>query len=608
LPDQVGKSMAGHPLVKAMLETPEGEAELPDLLGVQGIFAHVPLDGTGARLAVGINRAMVLAKLDRQRVFSIAMLLLVATGSMVGAALAGEVLVLRWLDAVREAAARLGRGDLSVRAPLPPGGELRELAGAFNDMADHLEQRERSRSESEARFRDMAEVSSDWFWETGVDHRFTYISQGIDLIGANSSQFIGKRRDELASPVNSDEERANWAEHAATLLARQPYRNFTYRIAASDGTDRYISSSGKPVFNQDGAFVGYRGVGRDMTEAVETAHAITRAREQAEAANRAKSRFLAVMSHELRTPMTGVLGTMDLLSTTRLSAEQSRWLDIMRTSAQALMKVLNDILDFSKIEAEQIKFESIDFPLQQVVLETVRLFERSALNKGVVLQSEAQGLEERIVRGDPTRLRQVLLNLVGNAVKFTERGRIVIRTSAVASENDILTVRFEVQDIGIGAAERDHLFQAFSQADSTTTRRFGGTGLGLAICRRLVEGMGGTIGLTSEPGTGSTFWFTVPLGCVAARKIVSSNAKMMPAAVSRRILVAEDNDLNRLLVATMLKRMGHTVVAVENGASAVEAARASRFDVGILDLQMPVMGGWRRRPKYGRWGPTAVFP
>ena len=312
------------------------------------------------------------------------------------------------------------------------------------------------------------------------------------------------------------------------LLARQPFRNFTYRIAASDGTDRYVSSSGKPVFDQDGVFVGYRGVGRDMTEAVETAHAITRAREQAEAANRAKSRFLAVMSHELRTPMTGVLGTMDLLSTTRLSAEQSQWLDIMRTSAQTLMKVLNDILDFSKIEADQIKFESIDFPLQQVVLEVVRLFERSALNKGVVLDSETQGLEDdRIVRGDPTRLRQVLLNLVGNAVKFTERGRIVIRTSALASENEILTVRFEVQDtgIGIGEAERAHLFQAFSQADSTTTRRFGGTGLGLAICRRLVEGMGGTIGLTSEPGTGSTFWFTVPLGCVATRQLAASDAR-----------------------------------------------------------------------------------
>ena len=206
-------------------------------------------------------------------------------------------------------------------------------------------------------------------------------------------------------------------------------------------------------------------------------------------------------------------------------------------------------------------------------MEVVRLFERSALNKGVVLQSETQGLEEQIVRGDPTRLRQVLLNLVGNAVKFTERGRIIIRTSALASENENLTVQFEVQDtgIGIGEAERDHLFQAFSQADSTTTRQFGGTGLGLAICRRLVEGMGGAIGLTSEPGTGSTFWFTVPLGC-RDPPACPRTPKVMPAAVSRRILLAEDNDLNRLLVATMLKRMGHSVVAVEDGVAAVEAA------------------------------------
>jgi CheY-like chemotaxis protein len=173
-----------------------------------------------------------------------------------------------------------------------------------------------------------------------------------------------------------------------------------------------------------------------------------------------------------------------------------------------------------------------------------------------------------------------------------------------------LTIRFEVEDtgIGIGEAERTHLFQAFSQADGTTTRRFGGTGLGLAICRRLVEGMGGTIGLTSEPGTGSTFWFTVPLGCVATRQLAASDGGMMPAAVSRRILLAEDNDLNRLLVTAMLKRMGHSVVAVENGVAAVEAARASRFDVGILDLQMPVMGGLEAAAEIRAMGIAGDFP
>jgi PAS domain S-box-containing protein len=592
-PDTVGKRMPEHPLIRAMLASPEGEAELPDLHGIERIFAYVPLGSTGARLAIGIDRAATLESVDRQRLFSLAMLLLVATGSMIGAALAGEVLVLRWLDAVREAAARLGRGDLSVRAPLPPGGELRELAGAFNDMADSLEQRERSRIESEARFRDMAEVSSDWFWETGPDHRFVYMSQGIHMIGADSSHFIGKLREEIGAPTQTEDERDAWREFAATLRERRPFRNFIYRIQTADGRHHYVASSGKPLFEKDGSFAGYRGVGRDMTEAVETSRTITKAREQAEAANRAKSRFLAVMSHELRTPMTGVLGTIDLLGSTRLSAEQSQWLDIMRTSARTLMTVLNDILDFSKIEADQLKLESIDFPLQQVVVEVVRLFERSAQDKSVALVREMHGLEDRVVRGDPTRLRQVLLNLVGNAIKFTERGRITIRVTAKPSHGETLEVRFEVEDTGIGIGEdkRAHLFQAFSQADSTTTRRFGGTGLGLAICKRLVEGMGGRIELDSEPGKGSTFRFSVLLGCGGAAAPRDPPREIVAAVTSRRILLAEDNDLNRLLAVSMLKRMGHSVLAVENGVAAVAAAGSNRFDVGILDLHMPVMSG-----------------
>ncbi|GEO38873.1 hypothetical protein SAE02_30210 [Skermanella aerolata] len=592
-PDLVGKSMPDHSLIQAMLASPEGQGELPDIEGVQRIFAHVSLTGTGAKLALGIDRAAILEEVDQQRLLSFATLLLVAFGSIVIAALAGEFLILRWLDAVREAAARLGRGDLSVRAPLPPGGELRELAGAFNDMADCLEQRERSRIESEARFRDMAEVSSDWFWETGTDHRFTYMSQGIRMIGADSSRFIGKMRQDLATSLQTEEEQAAWVELAATLEARRPFRNFIYRVVGAGGTDHFVASSGKPVFDNDGVFVGYRGVGRDMTDAVETSRAITKAREQAEAANRAKSRFLAVMSHELRTPMTGVLGTIDLLGSTRLSVEQSQWLDIMRISAKTLMKVLNDILDFSKIEADQIKFESIDFPLQQVVDEVVRLFERSALNKGVVLEQMSDGVENRIVRGDPTRLRQVLLNLVGNAVKFTEHGRITIRVVAQSAGKETLSVRFQVQDtgIGIGEAERANLFQSFSQADSTTTRRFGGTGLGLAICKRLVEGMGGKIGLDSRPGGGSTFWFTVPLGIGSVADRSDLARKGVPVPIPRRILLADDNDLNRLLLVSILKRAGHSVVAVENGLAAVEAAGTARFDVVILDLQMPVMGG-----------------
>ncbi|UEM05695.1 response regulator [Skermanella rosea] len=589
----VGSKVADHPLVAAMLGSLEGTVETSDLSGVGRLFAHVALPGTGARLAVGIERDAVLAQVDRQRTISLVTLFLVAAASLTTAALAGEVLVLRWLDRLREAAARLGRGDLSVRAPLPSGGELRELAGAFNDMADSLEQREQSRSESEARFRDMAEVSSDWFWETGPDNRFTYISKGINLTGAGQDLFVGALREEIAAQPADDADRETWDRYRADLLARRPFRDFTYRIIMPGGSVRHLSTSGKPVFDRTGRFTGYRGVGRDVTREVEAEQAVRKAREAAEAANQAKSQFLAIMSHELRTPMTGVLGTIDLLSDTGLTTEQAQWLAIMRTSAETLMTVLNDILDFSKIEAGQLQFEQVEFRLGTVTREVTGLYARLAADKGLSFTVLRDGLQTDEVRGDPVRLRQVLFNLVGNALKFTERGRIEIRVSEVPSDSAGLIVRFEVEDTGIGLSEeeRRHLFQAFSQADATTTRRFGGTGLGLAICKRLVEAMGGDIGVESVPGAGSTFWFTVSLERSAVPVPAPRPDGGVPDAAPRRVLLAEDDDLNRLLIATMIRRMGHEVRTAEDGARAVDEVAAGGYDIAILDLQMPVMTG-----------------
>lgn len=589
----VGSKVADHPLIATMLASQEGSVETFDLAGVSRLFAHVALPGTDARLAVGIERDAVLSQIDRQRTISLVTLLLVTAASLTAAALAGELLVLRWLNRLREAAARLGRGDLSVRAPLPPGGELRELASAFNDMGDSLEQREQSRSESEARFRDMAEVSSDWFWETGEDNRFTFISKGINLTGAGQDLFVGALREELAAQPTDDADRENWNRYRADVQARRPFRDFTYRIVMPDGSVRHLSTSGKPVFDRTGRFTGYRGVGRDVTRDVEAEQAVRKAREAAEAANQAKSQFLAIMSHELRTPMTGVLGTIDLLSDTHLTAEQAQWLAIMRTSAETLMTVLNDILDFSKIEAGQLQFEQVEFRLGTVTREVTGLYARLAADKGLSFTVLLDGLRTDEVRGDPVRLRQVLFNLVGNAVKFTDRGRIEIRVSDTPSGSDRLIVRFEVEDTGIGLSEeeRSHLFKAFSQADATTTRRFGGTGLGLAICKRLVEGMGGDIGVDSVPGAGSTFWFTVSLGRSAVPAPVPRPDLGAPHTAPRRVLLAEDDDLNRLLIATMIRRMGHEVWTVEDGMRAVEEASGGGYDIAILDIQMPALTG-----------------
>jgi photoactive yellow protein len=314
----------------------------------------------------------------------------------------------------------------------------------------------------------------------------------------------------------------------------------------------------------------------------------------------AKSAFLAAMSHELRTPMTGVLGMADLLTGTPLGEEQARYLDTLRTSARTLLTVLNDILDFSKIEAGKLELEEIAFDLPSSLASVARLLEPQAAAKGVALRhGVAEGVPRRVL-GDPTRLHQVLLNLTGNAIKFTERGHVELRVARAEAEAEAGTVelRFEVEDTGIGITEeqRARLFLSFAQADPSTTRRFGGTGLGLAICRHLVGLMGGEIGVESERGKGSTFWFTVRMPEAARDAVEGPAAPPAPARASGgaarlRILLAEDNHLNRLMLETGLRRMGHEVRSVGDGRRAVEAVEAGGYDLVLMDMQMPEMNG-----------------
>ena len=335
-------------------------------------------------------------------------------------------------------------------------------------------------------------------------------------------------------------------------------------------------------------------------------------KQRTEQASLAKSEFLANMSHEIRTPMNGVLGMLQLLAPSQTTSEQHEYLDAARSSAESLLVLLNDILDLSKVEAGKLDLESIPFSLEHCVEGAVQTVSTRAREKGLDLRWTIDPAVPRFLTGDPVRLRQVLINLLGNAVKFTERGKVAVVVDRLGTgKADDMAVHFAVADTGIGIAadKQAGIFEAFSQADTSTTRKFGGTGLGLSICSRLVQIMGGKIWVESKPEWGSTFHFTAAFR--AASRMPSSTEKdevqvnVRPRSCqtleSLRILVAEDNPINQKVVVRLLERRGHSVVIAENGRRAVDFAKDPSFDVILMDLQMPEMDGFEATHAIREW-------
>jgi signal transduction histidine kinase/ActR/RegA family two-component response regulator len=323
---------------------------------------------------------------------------------------------------------------------------------------------------------------------------------------------------------------------------------------------------------------------------------LVHARARAEEASQAKSRFLANTSHEIRTPMNGILGSLELLLGGALAPEERQYAETARRSAEGLLSILNDILDFSKIEAGKLVLESIDFSLETVLEEALAVAAPLAQAKGLTASvTVADGVPEAL-RGDPLRLRQMLVNLLGNAVKFTSEGGIGIRVNLVGTEPTHATLRFSVFDTGIGVAPERALkiFESFAQADGATTRRYGGTGLGLAICKQLTQLMGGEIGIESELGRGSTFWIEIrlPLGVKPEGvALASAGNDCERPGYNLHVLLAEDNAVNQLVAMRILERLGCSVDLVGTGREAVAAAKRSAYDLILMDQHMPDKDG-----------------
>jgi len=471
--------------------------------------------------------------------------------------------------------------------------------------------------ESEEKYRSVIDNMQDVFYRANTEGRLVFASPSFArMFGYPSVEDAYGM--ELSETVYIDP--ADREEFLKRIEAEGSVHDYEVALKRRDGTLLTVAANSHYYYDRQGNVLGIEGVFRDVTERKRAAEALVFAKEQTEAANRelersiaranqlaleaqsadaAKSEFLANMSHEIRTPMNGVIGMTSLLLDTDLDQEQRELAETVRDSAEALLVIINDILDFSKIEAGKLEMETLDFDLRTTLEDAMDLPAFRAHEKGLELAMLVEPDVPSSLCGDPGRLRQVLVNLIGNAIKFTDEGEVTIEVALESETPTTATVRFTVRDTGIGIPpdKVDGLFAAFTQADSSTTRRFGGTGLGLSISKRLVELMGGKIGVESEVGVGSTFWFIVTFTKQDPATVAAQESEEMPADITgMRILAVDDNATNRRVVARMLESWGcrHTVASTPQRAlDDLREAKAAGdpYRIAILDMMMPGMDG-----------------
>ena len=550
----------------------------------------------------------------------------------------GAVMVLRSTGEVQFTRVESDRARILV----PP------LAGAvrLSSLSDQLRSDniaadvERTRLSNSLRL--LLESAGEGIYGIDADGRCTFMNTAAaGALGVDISKVMGELTHPLFHHNRADGSVIAFIDSSIykALHGGGSCRVATEVMWRSDGSSFPAEYSAFPIVDEaavTGEATGAVITFNDITERKRIEDDLAVAHAQAMEASRLKSEFLANMSHEIRTPMNGVIGMTGLLFTTTMNAEQREYAEAISQSAESLLTVVNDILDFSKIEAGKIDIEVIDFDLRAVVEEAAKLVAPKADEKDLELAVMVDPQMSMRMRGDPGRIRQILINMLGNAVKFTDTGEVILRVRLESEHGTSVGVRFEVTDTGIGidAAQQARLFESFIQADASTTRRFGGTGLGLAICKKLVERMGGQVGVLSEAGKGSTFWFTLmletgaatvgrPVSSRAAREAVrssvvddnkTSRVTLEPSAdeiaegvitegvryafteVARasrvRLLVVDDNPVNQRVAVRMLEKMGHIVDIADNGIGALAAIGRVKYDAVLMDCQMPEMDGF----------------
>lgn len=537
----------------------------------------------------------------------------------------------RHLTSLTEASRDIAQGNLTP-SPLREGDDdIGQLGAAFNSMSRAVAERIQelagahdALAQSEERFNLAMQGANDGMWDWDIAHGKVNYSPRWKAMRGFAQDELNDDLSEWERLTHPEDLGNTYAAVNAHLEGKTPLYEVEYRILTKQGETRWILDRGIAVRDKDNKPYRMVGTNVDITAQKQIQEELQKAKEAAEAASAAKAAFLATMSHEIRTPMNGIIGMNGLLLDTQLTEEQSQYAQLVQQSAESLLTVINDILDLSKLEAGRLEIVAAPFNLEHLARQVAGFLRPRANEKAIELRVNIAPEATGVFLGDQNRIRQVLMNLAGNAIKFTETGHVELGFQRIADT----WLRVTVLDTGIGIPEtaQDKLFGMFNQVDSSIARRFGGTGLGLAISRRLVELMGGRIGVQSQAGAGSTFWFMLALPRVDTEQqpavvpeTTSTPAKAETASWTDKketkktlhILLAEDNRVNQMLAVKLIEKFGYQTEVAENGRLALERVQDSHFDLIFMDMQMPEMDGLSAtraiRALGGKWADIPII-